>query len=118
LGYIQTNQAKNIIFITGHNDHKRVIMNDKEVPVAEIKSHLSEYLAISHNEGKRIIITKRGKPFAAIINIDDLQNLEQLDERQDLFEIAGKWEHFDEITSSIKEVYKNRNKDEHRHVSL
>ncbi len=92
-------------------------MNGKEVPVAEIKSHLSEYLAISHNEGKRIIITKRGKPFAAIISIDDLQNLEQLDEKQGLAEIAGKWEHFDEIASSIENVYQSRNKDEHRNVS-
>ena len=91
--------------MTGHNDHKEFNMNDKEVPVAEIKSHLSEYLAVSHREGKRIIITKRGKPFAAIISIDDLANLEQLDEKQGLAEIAGKWEHFDEIASSIEDAY-------------
>lgn len=104
--------------MTSHNDYKELDMNGKEVPVAEIKSHLSEYLAISHNEGKRIIITKRGKPFVAIISTDDLSKLEQLDERQGLAEIAEKWEHFDEIAASIKEVYKNRSNDEDRHVSL
>ena len=93
-------------------------MNKEEVPVAEIKAHLSEYLAISHKESKRIIITKRGKPFAAIISIEDLQNLEQLDEKKGLAEIAGKWEHFDEVAPLVEEVYKNRGKDEHRNVSL
>lgn len=104
--------------MTGHNDYKERIMNNKQVPVAEIKAHLSEYLSISHREKKRIIITKRGKPFAAIISITDLQNLEQLDQRKGLAEIAGKWEHFDEIASSIEQAYQNRNKDKHRHVSL
>ena len=93
-------------------------MNGKEVPVAEIKSHLSEFLAISHNEGKRIIITKRGKPFAAIISIDDLTNLEQMDEKQSLAEIAGKWEHFDEIAPSIEEAYRSRSEDKQRLVSF
>ena len=93
-------------------------MSNEHVPVAEVKAHLSEYLAISHKESKRIIITKRGKPFVAIISIDDLHNLEQLDEKKGLAEIAGKWEHFDEVASRIEEIYKNRGKDEHRNVSL
>ena len=42
--------------------------------VAVIKSHLSEYLSISHNHWKRIIITKHGKSFAAVISMSDLQN--------------------------------------------
>ncbi len=88
------------------------------VTVAEIKSHLSEYLSISHNQGKRFVITKRGKPFAAIVSMSDLQNLEQIDEKQGLYEIAGKWEHFDEIASSVQDIYQNRNNDENRHVSL
>jgi prevent-host-death family protein len=75
-------------------------MSKEEVSVAKIKAHLSEYLSISHRESKRIIITKRGKPFAAIISIEDLESLEQLDERKGLAEIAGKWEHFDEVASS------------------
>lgn len=97
---------------------KEKIMSSEEVPVAEIKAHLSEYLAISHKESRRIIITKRGKPFAAIISIDDLQNLEQLDEKNGLAEIAGKWKHFDEVAPLIEEIYQKRGKDEHRNISL
>lgn len=93
-------------------------MDDKIVPVAEVKSHLSEYLTISHTEGIRIVITKRGKPFAAIVSIADLKNLEQFDEKKGLADIAGKWDHFDEISQAIEEVYKNRKKDKQRHVSL
>ena len=93
-------------------------MPAQEVPVAEIKSHLSEYLAVSHREGKRILITKRGKPFAAIVPLGDLKNLEHLDVKKSLAEIAGKWEHFDELASSIEEIYENRSKSDHRDVSL
>ena len=93
-------------------------MNSQEVPMAEIKSHLSEFLAVSHKEGKRIIVTKRGKPYAAIISIDDLTNLEQMDEKQSLAEIAGKWGHFNEIAPSIEQVYRSRSEDKQRHVSF
>ena len=93
-------------------------MSNKEVSVAEVKSHLSEYLTISYKNGIRIIITKRGKPYAAIVNIDDLHKLEQQDDKKGLAEIAGKWENFEEIAPIIEEIYQNRNKDEHRNVSF
>lgn len=88
------------------------------VSVADAKSHFSEYLVISHTEGKRIIITKRGKPFAAIVGLEDLNNLRHLDEREGLAQIIGKWQSFEEIAPSIEEAFKNRYRDEHRHVSL
>ena len=91
-------------------------MIEKNIPVAEIKSRLSEYLAVSHYEGKRFIITKRGKPFAAIVSMADLNSLKQLDEKKGLAEIAGEWEHFDEISYSIEELYTNREKGGHRDV--
>ena len=93
-------------------------MSEKNVPVAEIKARLSEYLAVSHNEKKRIIITKRGKPFAAIVSMEDLKSIRQLEEKRGLAEIAGKWEGFNEIADSIEEVYSSRSKDRHRDVSF
>jgi prevent-host-death family protein len=97
---------------------KECDMEHKVIPVAEAKTHLSEYLTISYKEGIRIVITKRGKPFAALVSIKDLKNLEQADEKKGLAEIAGKWDHFNEISQAIEEVYNNRKKDQQRHVSF
>ena len=91
---------------------------DREVPVAEMKAHLSEYVAISHRECKRIVITKRGKRVAALVNIEDFEMLEQLNQKQGLAEIAGKWEDFKEVAESIDKAYQSRNQDKHRHVSI
>lgn len=93
-------------------------MIDQVVSVAEIKARLSEYLTVSHNQEKRIIITKRGKPFAAIISMADLKNLEQHDEKEGLANIAGKWEHFEEVAPAIEEAYMSRSRDKFRNVSI
>jgi prevent-host-death family protein len=89
-------------------------MKNKVIPVAEAKTHLSEYLTISYKEGIRIVITKRGKPFAALVSIQDLKNLEQADVKNGLAEIAGKWDHFDEISPGIDDIYTSRQEDTHR----
>jgi prevent-host-death family protein len=90
----------------------------EEVPVAEIKAHFSEYVSISHREGIRILITRRGKHVAALVSIHDLNTLEKIDESKGLADIAGKWENFEEVAESITEVYQSRDEDKHRNVPL
>ncbi len=73
-----------------------------EVSVAEIRSHLSELIAKSAYAGERFVITKRNKPIAALVSLEDLRIIEQHEQRQGLASIAGKWKDFEEVGEQIK----------------
>jgi prevent-host-death family protein len=74
------------------------------VSVADFKSHLSEMISQSVHGNKRIIITRRNKPVAALVSLDDLHVLEQSEERQGLASIAGKWDSFDELARNLDDL--------------
>ncbi len=86
------------------------------IQVADAKRRFSEFLAKAAHAGTRVIITRRGRPTAALVSMDDLQELEQLDKRTGLAAIAGKWADFEEIADDILEA--RRHQGEARHVSL
>ena len=89
------------------------------VSVAEMKSHLSEYISKSTYKKERFIITKRNKQVAALVNIDDLQLIEQKEERMGLASLIGKWKAFDEVEKCLKDIPKLREKGgSGRNVSL
>ncbi len=74
------------------------------VSVSNAKSHLSELIAKSSFGHERFVITRRNKPVAALVSLDDLQIIEQHEERQGLAAIAGKWADFEEISSSLDDL--------------
>jgi prevent-host-death family protein len=74
------------------------------VSVAKIKSHLSEYLAKSAYNNEKFIITRRNKPIAALVSLDDLRKIEQYDERKGLAAISGKWQYFEEVSEFIDDI--------------
>ena len=74
------------------------------VSVAEVKSHLSEFLARSSHSHERFIITRRNKPVAALVSIDDLQIIKQHEERQGLAAVAGAWPGFDEVAEALGDI--------------
>lgn len=80
------------------------------ISVSEMKSHLSEYISKSTYRNERFIITRRNKPVAALVNIDDLQLIEQKEERLGLAALLGKWKNFDEIERTLKDIPKLRKK--------
>jgi prevent-host-death family protein len=95
------------------------IFMEMTVSIAEIKSRLSDYIARSVHRHERIIITKRNRPVAALVSIDDLRKLEQSEERQGLAGVVGKWQGFEEITESLKDISSIRKKGgSGRNVSL
>ena len=51
------------------------------VTTVEARSQLSEILNRAAYGRERVVLTRRGKPIAAVISIDDLNALEQLIER-------------------------------------
>ncbi len=89
------------------------------VSVAEVKSHLSEFLSRSAHGRERFVITRRHKPVAALVGIDDLRIIEQHEERQGLADIAGSWPGFDEVAEALGDISQLRRQGgEGRNVSL
>ncbi len=93
-------------------------MSRQEVAIAEVKSRLSEYAARSGFGGERIVITRRGKPLAALVGLDDLADLEQLDKKAGLASMIGKWDDFEEIAEAVAEAVVERSEVGERDVSL
>ena len=92
---------------------------EKTVSIAEIKSRLSDYIARSVHGHERIIITRRNRPVAALVSIDDLRRLEQSEERQGLATVVGKWLDFDEVAESLQDISELRQQEgKGRDVSL
>ena len=74
------------------------------ISVAKAKSHLSELIAKCLHTHERFIITRRNKPVAALVNIEDLQIIEQHEERRGLATILGKWQGFEEVDEQLKDI--------------
>ena len=94
-------------------------MSATSISVAKAKSHISELIAKSQYSHERFIITKRDKPVAALVSLDDLKILEQHEEKQGLAAIAGQWQGFDEVADAMGEIDTLReNSGKGRDVSL
>ena len=78
------------------------------VSIANAKSHLSELIAKSSYGHERFIITRRNKPVAALVSLEDLHIVEQHEEKQGLVTVAGKWSDFEEVASSLDDLQQLR----------
>jgi prevent-host-death family protein len=76
--------------------------------VGEAKKRFSEIINRSAYSDCRIIITKRNRPVAAVINMEDLQSLEQSIKRKGLMDLIGKWQGFDELQDAIDTAVEDR----------
>ncbi|MBW1692334.1 MAG: type II toxin-antitoxin system Phd/YefM family antitoxin [Deltaproteobacteria bacterium] len=76
---------------------------DRKLSVAEAKATFSA--CIRHVEaGASVLITRHGKPVAALVNPDDLEHLERLRKagpEQGLASIAGGWEDSEELVKIL-----------------
>ena len=89
------------------------------ISVANVKSHLSEIIAKSAHGHERFIITRRDKPVAAIVSLDDLKIIEQYQERQGLAVVASSWPDFEEVATALNDLGEFRRQGgEGRNVSL
>ena len=78
------------------------------ISVAEAKSHLSELIAKCAHGHERFIITRRNRPVAALVSLDDLAIVEQHEERQGLALLVGRWPDFEEVAEGIGDLEKLR----------
>jgi len=90
----------------------------EEVSVAEVKSRFSEYVAKVAYTHQRLIITKRNKPIAALVDLNTLQRVENKNERRGLASIIGKWRDSEDLAENIENVIKTRKKEKIREVSF
>ncbi|HHO47497.1 MAG TPA: type II toxin-antitoxin system Phd/YefM family antitoxin [Desulfobacteraceae bacterium] len=74
------------------------------VSVAEAKSHFSELIAKSAHSHERFVITRRDKPVAALVSIEDLKIIEQHQERQGLAAAASSWPDFEEVATPLTDL--------------
>lgn len=54
------------------------------VTASEVRAHLSDMLAKVASQGSRVVVTRGGKKFAALVPLDDLEFLESLEDRIDI----------------------------------
>ena len=54
------------------------------VTTSEIRAHLSDMLSKVARKGSRVVVTRGGKKFAALVPLDDLEFLESLEDRMDI----------------------------------
>lgn len=50
---------------------------EAQVPLAEMKAHLSEFVGRVHDQHERVTVTVHGRPSAVLLAVDDLQSLEE-----------------------------------------
>jgi prevent-host-death family protein len=78
---------------------------NKSVPLAEAKATLSECIR-EVESGKSVLITRHGKPVAALVHPKHLDNLERLKKagpQGGLASLAGGWEGSDELACLLAE---------------
>ncbi|HET6362520.1 MAG TPA: type II toxin-antitoxin system Phd/YefM family antitoxin [Gemmatimonadota bacterium] len=75
-------------------------------PIAEAKAKLAQ-LVRDAEEGRPVVITRHGKPVAAIVRAEDLTQLERLraaGPEAGLVSLSGGWEGSDEFVEDVLEV--------------
>lgn len=50
---------------------------DAQLPLAEVKAHLSEIVARVHGQHERVTVTVHGRPSAVLVSVEDLDSLEE-----------------------------------------
>jgi prevent-host-death family protein len=99
---------------------------NKTIGTAEIKARLSEFIGRVRHNRERIIIARRGKPAAALISMDDLARLEQLDMQENaeasgthpIMAAFGGWGERDDLDELLEEIYADREKALGREIDL
>jgi prevent-host-death family protein len=92
-----------------------------QVNLAKAKSSFSEYANRAAYTSEHIIITKRGKPFVALISVKDLEFLERIKAgtpEDGLLGAAGMAPDLEEVAEKAMEGYQKRADDYVRKVEI
>ena len=84
----------------------------KNLSVAEAKSHLSDYIR-QVEKGNSIVITRHGKPVAALISAEALEHVERLRKagpQGGLASLAGGWENSEDLVRLIAQSSRTKSR--------
>ncbi|ETX05718.1 type II toxin-antitoxin system Phd/YefM family antitoxin [Candidatus Entotheonella palauensis] len=96
----------------------------KRISATQAKAQLSALLSEVAYGGQHIIIERRGKPLAALVSVEDLEQFEQYRANsakpQGALALVGAWRDMDdaELDAIIDEIYTQREQDMGRPVEL
>jgi prevent-host-death family protein len=57
---------------------------DIAFPLPEAQAHLGELVARAHRDHERFVVTENGEPAAALISVDELNELQQARDQADI----------------------------------
>ena len=57
-------------------------MSQRVIPLTQTKARFSRVVAQAARRGTRTIVTRRGRPVAAIVPVQDLETLEEVEDRE------------------------------------
>lgn len=55
-----------------------------ELPISEARDHFGEVVAKVEHAQERIVLSRHGRPVAAVVSMDDLRDLEAAEDEADL----------------------------------
>jgi prevent-host-death family protein len=82
----------------------------RTVTAAEAKAHFAESLRLVE-KGDVVVITRYGKPIAALVSADELQQLERLRSRsplEGLAKLSGRWPDSEGIGTELDRIERTR----------
>jgi prevent-host-death family protein len=90
----------------------------ESIDVAAAKSHFSDLLNRTAYNRERFIISRRGKPVAALVSADDLARLESVVEPAGLLAVAGLFGDAPDWTAELDRAVEVRRRAVDRPVTL
>jgi prevent-host-death family protein len=84
----------------------------KSFSIAEAKTHLSDYVR-QVEQGNSILITRHGKPVAALVSAEALEHVERLRKagpQAGLASLAGGWENSEDLIRAIAHTPRTRSR--------
>lgn len=91
----------------------------KKVSVADAKRDFSELMSRVALQGERFIIERKGKAMAALVNVEELEKIETLPERngkKGLLAAVGAWEDYPRLNQFVANLYSAREKSKDRRI--
>lgn len=93
----------------------------EKISVAKAKSRFSELLGRVCYAHERFVIERKGKPVAALVDINVLRQAESIKTHlppQGLLAAVGAWKSFKNLDEVVESIYRQRTKSKDRTVQL
>lgn len=75
-----------------------------EISTRELRENLSDVLGATRHGGQRFTVTRNGKPTAALVSIEDLQALEDLEMAEDIAAYRQAKQNDDGVRLTLEEL--------------